>query len=106
VLRINNLSNEIGDTIYIREVGDYGAEQLMSLVAHGDIDYAVCDENIALAAQDSLPQLDLATHIGFTQFYAWAVGRHSPVLRDSINAWLDTYMPTRAYQTLYAKYFK
>lgn len=54
ILRIQNLGNEIGDTIYIKEIEKYGPEQLISLVAHGDIDYAVCDESIAQAAADSL----------------------------------------------------
>ena len=49
ILRIHNLSNEIGDTIYIKEVEKYGQEQLLAMVAHGDIDYAVCDESIAKA---------------------------------------------------------
>ena len=53
ILRIQNLGNEIGDTIYIKEIEKYGPEQLISLVAHGDIDYAVCDESIARAVADS-----------------------------------------------------
>ena len=56
ILRIRNLGNEIGDTIYIKEIEKYGSEQLIALVAHGDIDYAVCDESIARAAADSLPR--------------------------------------------------
>ena len=44
ILRIRNLSNEIGDTIYVNEIEKYGSEQLIAMVAHGDIDYAVCDE--------------------------------------------------------------
>ena len=39
------------------------------MVAHGDIDYAVCDESIARAAADSIPQIDINTAISFTQFY-------------------------------------
>ncbi len=58
ILRIRNMGNEIGDTIYVKEVEKYGPEQLISLVAHGDIDYAVCDENIARAAADSMPEID------------------------------------------------
>ena len=51
ILRIRNLGNEIGDTIYIKEVEKYGSEQLIALVAHGDIDYAVCDQQIARMTQ-------------------------------------------------------
>ena len=51
ILRIQNLGNEIGDTIYIKEIEKYGPEQLISLVAHGDIDYAVI--SIRLSASHS-----------------------------------------------------
>ena len=37
----------IRDSIYVEEIEKYGSEQLIALVAHGDIDYAVCDESIA-----------------------------------------------------------
>lgn len=105
VLRIQNLGNEIGDTIYIKEIEKYGSEQLISLVAHGDIDYAVCDENIAQATADSLPQIDINTAISFTQFYSWAVSKQSPVLLDSLNTWLDKFRKEKEYQKIYQKYF-
>ena len=63
----------------IKEIEKYGPEQLISLVAHGDIDYAVCDESIARAVADSLSQIDISTAISFTQFYSWAVSKQSPV---------------------------
>lgn len=106
ILRIHNLSGEIGDTIYIEEIEKYGTEQLMALVAHGDIDYAVCDENIAQALADSLPQLDISTPIGFTQFYSWVVSKRSPALLDSLNAWLEAFKQEKAYRKLYQKYYK
>ena len=101
ILRIQNLGNEIGDTIYIKEIEKYGPEQLISLVAHGDIDYAVCDESIARAVADSLSQID----ISFTQFYSWAVSKQSPVLLDSLNTWLDKFQKKSEYQKIYKKYY-
>lgn len=89
-LRINNLSDEIADTIYIREIPKYGPEQLLSLVAHGDIDFAVCDESIAMATIDSFPQLDIKTPIGFTQLNSWVVRKSSTQLLDSLNAWIES----------------
>lgn len=106
ILRIHNLGNEIGDTIYISEVDKYADEQLIALVAHGDIDYAVCDESIAKAAIDSLPQLDISTDISFTQFYSWAVSKQSPALLDSLNTWLGEFRKGAAYQQIYRKYYK
>lgn len=104
ILRIHHLSNEIGDTIYIREIERYGAEQLIALVAHGDIDYAVCDESMASALADSLPQIDISTAIGFTQFHSWAVSKQSPILLDSLNCWLEKYKQGKAYKKLCRKY--
>lgn len=105
LLRIHNLINEIADTIYIQEVDQYGPEQLMAMVSGGDIDYAVCDENIAKANIRLYSNLDVDTDISFTQFYAWGVAKHAPVLLDSLNAWLDQYMKSEDYRKLYKKYF-
>lgn len=105
ILRIHNLSNEIGDTIYINEVDKYGAEQLLAMVAYGDIDYAVCDESIAQGSLDDFPQLDIKTAISFTQFYSWGVSKHSPILLDSLNSWLETYIHTPEFKQLRKKYY-
>lgn len=104
ILRIQNLGNEIGDTIYIEEIDKYGPEQLIAMVAHGDIDYAVCDESIARAAADSLPQIDINTAISFTQFYSWAVSKQSPALHDSLNHWLKQFLNTAESRRIYKKY--
>lgn len=105
LLRLHNLISEIADTIYIQEIEQYGPEQLMAMVSGGDIDYAVCDENIAKANMHLYPNLDIDTDISFTQFYAWGVAKHSPILLDSLNQWLDEYMKSKDYQKLYKKYF-
>lgn len=106
ILRIRNLSNEIGDPIYIKEVEKYGSEQLLAMVAYGDINYAVCDESIALASIDSFPNLDIKTDISFTQFYSWGVSKKSPILLDSLNAWLKKFTKSPEYKQIYKRYYK
>jgi ABC-type amino acid transport substrate-binding protein len=66
----------------------------------------VCDENIARAAIDSMPQIDISTAISFTQLYAWGVSKQSPILLDSLNNWLDSYLRTTTYQQLYDRYHR
>lgn len=105
IMRIRNLGNEIADTIYTKEVEKYSSEQLMAMVAHGDIDYAVTDESIAKAYVDSFPQLDINTGISFTLFYSWGVSKQSPALRDSVNAWLTAFKEKREYKEIYQKYY-
>lgn len=102
--RIRHLSDEIGDTIYIREIEKYGPEQLLALVAAGDIDYAVCDENMARSSLADFPQLDIHMAISFSQFYSWGVSKHAPVLLDTLNAWLDTYLSSPEFKRLKHKY--
>lgn len=102
--RLRNLMEEIGDTILLVEV-DYVAEQLITMVAGGEIDYTVSDENIARVNQTYYDNLDIGTAISFTQNLAWAVRKGDHHLRDSINAWLSDFKSTIDYRLLYAKYF-
>ena len=104
LMRVAHLSEEIGDTILVEEEPLYGNEQLISMVAHGDIDYVVCEENIATIAADSLPQIDIHLPIGFTQFYSWGLNKKSPALLDTINVWLEGYLKSREYRALRRKY--
>lgn len=104
-LRIENLSREIGDTIYIKEEPDCGAEQLIILVASGVIDYAVCDESEARAIGSTYDTLDYQTDISFTQFMAWTLRRESASLCDSLNRWIDEISHTKEYKALQEKYF-
>ena len=104
-MRIKNLMAEIADTIYIKEISEYGPEQLLAMVSGGDIDYAVCDENIAKVYISDFPNLDIDTDISFNLFYSWGVSKRAPKLLDSLNVWLDSYIKTKEYKKLYNKYF-
>lgn len=105
ILRIHNLGREIGDTIYVEEVELYGPEQLVALVAHGDIDYTVCDESLAETLAVDMPQVDNSIPIGFSQLHSWAVGKHSPILLDTLDTWLEAFRQTKEYNTIYRKYY-
>jgi membrane-bound lytic murein transglycosylase F len=103
--RLRNLSDEIGDTIYIQEV-PYNVEQLIILVAQGDIDYTVCDENVALVNQTYYPNIDVATAISFPQYIAWAVQKGAISLKTEIDLWLAEFKKTTKYAVIYNKYFR
>lgn len=106
VLRIRNLSHEIGDTIYCVQDSLYGAEQLMMKVAAREIDYAVCDEKGVRKIASQLPEIDYKTFIGFTHFEAWGVRENSAELLDSLNLWISKIKKTSDYELLYQKYYK
>ena len=105
LLRIQNLRHEIGDTIYVIEDSRYSSEQLIIMVAKGDIDYAVCDRHIASIAKTRFPEIDISTDISFTQLQAWAVRKKSPVLLDSINSWFRQIRDSGKYDEIYKNYY-
>ncbi len=87
--RLQNLADEIGDTLQIIEIQDYESAHLVPLVAKGEIDYAVCDYQTASKMLADYPALDISTGISFSQLYAWAVRKESSQLLDSINSWIQ-----------------
>ncbi|MDR2816000.1 MAG: transporter substrate-binding domain-containing protein [Proteiniphilum sp.] len=105
ILRLNNLSHEIGDTIFIVEDPTYETEQLVMMVASGDIDFTVCDEKMAIRLAKLFPEIDIETDVSFTQLESWAVRKDSPVLLDSLNNWLDRFKATATFGRIYRKYY-
>ncbi|MFR9164892.1 MAG: transporter substrate-binding domain-containing protein [Dysgonomonas sp.] len=106
ILRLQNLSHEIGDTIFIREDSLYESSQLIMKVATGEIQYTVSDAYIASKLAKVMPEIDINTDIGFTHLEAWAVRKSSPILLDSLNAWIERFQSTKRYQVMYNKYYK
>lgn len=106
LLRLQNLSKEIGDSIYLIEDGLYEADQLSLMVASGEIDFAICDERTAQKLASKIPELDVNTDIGFTHLESWAVRSASPTLLDSLNTWIDRFKKTKEYSLLEKKYSK
>lgn len=105
VQRLRSLSNEIGDSIHIVEIPDYEVEQLIELVAEGEIPYTVCDENLARVNLNFFPNLDVGTAVSFQQKQAWAVNKGAVELLNAVNNWMLGFKRTAQYQRVYQKYF-
>ena len=105
ILRLNNLSHEIGDTLFVVEDPTYETEQLVMMVATGDIDFTVSDEKVAVRLAETLPEIDFETDISFTQLESWAVRRDSPQLLDSLNSWLGRFKETPEFKRIFEKYY-
>ncbi len=104
--RLLHLSEEIGHPISVVEDSVNGVEQLVSMVAHGEIDYTVCDENVALLNQTYYPNLDVSMKISFPQHIAWAVRKESDELREFLDRWIVQFKKTREYRDIYHLYFE
>lgn len=102
--RLRNLADEIGDTIHIMQESEYGAEQLVIMVAVGDIPLAVVNEKTALRLAGDYECLDVSTAVSFTQFQTWGVRKSDPVMLDSINSMIRRFKATRRYDELLERY--
>ena len=100
--RLRSLSDEIGGGIQIKEV-QLESEQLVQRVALGEVDYAICDENVGLVNALYFPQLDVGTTISFPQNVAWAVHLQSDSLRAEIDSWLSNHRNSSKYIILYIR---
>lgn len=104
--RMKNLSDEIGDSIILIEKGDKEVEELIELVASGEIEYTVADENVAMVNQMYYPNLDIKTAVSFPQNMAWGVNKGDNSFKSEINNWLSEFINSRQYNSIYNKYFK
>lgn len=85
----------------------FESEKLIQHVASGEIDYTVCDENLAMVNATYYPDIDVGTAVSFSQNLAWGVrNSSSEKLLSELNRWIASYKNTESYALLYAKYFK
>ena len=103
--RIENLSREIGDTIFVAEDANYGPEQLFLRVATGEIEYAVINQSIASSLATHYTNVDYATGISFTQFQPIILRKTDTTLCDSLNYWIEAEKNTPQFKSLQSRYF-
>ena len=105
--RLEHLSQEIGDKIYIEEISNATPKNLFQMLVNRDIDYAVCDEFVArvlIKENKEFSTLDMNTAVSFPQNYSWCVHPDCPLLLDSLNSWLSVYLESKEYNKIYRKY--
>ena len=105
--RLNNLSEEIGADLNIIEAPlGTSSEDLVNMVANGEIDLTVEDENVAKLQRYQHPIIDVSMVLSLPQRIAWAVRRKSPQLLEAINIWLLKMKKKTDYHVIYRKYFE
>ncbi len=102
--RLVHLMDEIGDSIIIVE-RDKTIEQLIELVARGEIDYTVSDDNLARLNEIYYANIDTGTPLSFEQNLSWAVRNGADDLLHAVNEWLSEFKTSRQYADIYNRYF-
>lgn len=104
--RLENLVEEIGDTIFVIQDPTREMEELISEVANGSIKYTIADEHVALVNSRYYPDIDVKTPISFSQNIAWAVNKGNKTLIAEIDNWLYDFNENLVYRHIYNKYFR
>lgn len=103
--RLIHLQKETGANINIIEVSETDTEDLIAMVAKGEIDYTISDEHIAMVNAKFYPDLDAQTPVSLSQNVGWAVRRGNNELLDAMNAWWADFSKTAHARLLYDRYF-
>lgn len=106
--RLVNLDNELGGGIRIHRVDNDSitAEDLITQVAQGKIDYAIADNDVARLNATYYPNLNINVQVSFDQRASWAVRRDSPGLAAAADKWHEENMTSPAYTTSMKRYFE
>ena len=106
--RIRNLNEELGGGIHTQYVDEdtLVLEDLIRIVSRGEIKYTVADELNARINKTYFQNIDVTLPISFDQRMAWAVRKNTPILADSLNAWVSQAANKPAYQRVTKRYFE
>jgi len=106
LLRLRNLSRELGDSVYVANMAGYSSELLVIMTALGKIPRAVVGEAVARRIAADYPALDISTPVSLSQLQCWAVSPGDSILLDSLNLWLDEFKATPEYDALVEHYLR
>ena len=87
--RLVNLNRELGGGIGLHtlQTDSISAEELITRVAEGQIDYTVATDEVARINKTYHSNLDISLRISFDQRSSWAVRKSSPLLAAAADKW-------------------
>ena len=106
--RLKNLDEELGGGIRITEISSdsVSAEDLITWVAEGKINYTVATNEVARINRTYYPNLDISLEISFDQRSSWAVRKTSPLLAKAADAWHRANINSAAFKASAKRYFE
>jgi len=103
--RLIHLQKEIGAHINVIVVPEKDTEDLIAMVARGEIDFTISHEQVASVNSKLYPDLDTQTAVSLIQNTGWAVRHGETELLDALNEWWGQFEQTAHARLLYDRYF-
>jgi membrane-bound lytic murein transglycosylase F len=101
-LYIKELKQQKFNLVYQKE---YSSEELFDLLQDKEIDYLVCDYNLAVTLLPFYSTLKMLDKVGPEYQRSWVLNKKNTELNHQINDWLYNFMKTRRYTSIINKYF-
>lgn len=102
---IGQLTNDMAVNVKVYEMPQYSQENLIGLVASGDIDYTICNTILARSLRNIHPELDFETVVKKAEPIVWNFRETSPALAQKINQWLSELSGSTHLAMLTEKYY-
>ncbi|SDD08281.1 MltF family protein [Williamwhitmania taraxaci] len=93
-----------GRGISITNGSSKSADELVEMVALGDIDQAIVEYSDAMVGELRFPRVKVLPLTNLTEQSCWAVNKRSPLLLQEVNSWLSRYKSTANYAYILSKY--
>lgn len=106
--RLRNLDDELGGGIRIHTVEEDTliADDLVEMVANGELPLTIVDSDIARLNRTYYNNIDISLEVSFPQRSAWAVKKGNQWLADTITAWARGEQTKPAYKLILKRYFE
>jgi membrane-bound lytic murein transglycosylase F len=105
--RMMNLNDELGGGILIRTIDKdtISTEDLIEMVATGQISYTVSDMDLAKLNKTYF-HIDISMIVGHSQRSSWAVRKTMPELAEKINQWFEENESNPKFAQINKRYFE
>lgn len=104
--RIVNLMEENGLEINLLTVpSELGTDEMIRLVAEGEIDFTVVDENVARIHHALYDNIDISVPLSLNQSIAWAIPKGNENLRTTLEKWVLERRNSTKFKVIFDKYF-
>lgn len=104
LLVLRHVSDELGIGFDVEALENTTGEQLLSMVAHGEIDFCITDSYTANYIKKYYPQLDCEVRLGFDQQRAFAFPEHETAVQQLFDDWFVIFRETDEFAKLLKMY--
>jgi membrane-bound lytic murein transglycosylase F len=103
--RLKDMSDEVAAEIYYHEIEQGSLDDMVRLVSENKYTYTICPEYLTFSLMSRYPNVDMSVPLSFKQDLSWSVNNYSVALHERLNIFLDEFIGSSEYWSLYQQYF-